>query len=74
MTVADSAAVENNGNGVIATDANATVIVGGSTSARNFGPDFDQGTGAVLRSSGNNTLTGRGAPDISGTVTANPLK
>jgi hypothetical protein len=76
LTVSDSAAVENNGNGVIVSGTNATGIVGGSTIARNTGPDFDQGGGAlnVLRSSGNNTLTGRGVADVNGTITPNPLK
>ena len=74
LTVSDSAAVENVGNGVIASDTNATVIVTGSTIARNTGPDFDQSGGAVLFTSANNTLSGRGAPDISGAVSPNPLK
>jgi hypothetical protein len=74
LTVADSAALENDGNGVIVRDANATGIVSNSTIARSVGPDFDQTGAAVLRSSGNNALTGRGVADISGTITANPLK
>jgi hypothetical protein len=74
LTVADSAALENTGNGVIVSDTNATGIVSNSTIARSVGPDFDQGGASVFRSSGNNTLTGRGAPDISGAITANPTK
>ena len=72
LTVSNSAAVENAGNGVISTDTNATAIVTGSTIARNTGADFDQSNGSVLRSSTNNTLTGRGVPDVNGTVTPNP--
>ena len=74
LTVTDSAAVENNGNGVIVSGTNATGIVARSTVARNAGPDFDQGTGSVFLSSGNNTLTGRGAGDIDGALTSNPPK
>jgi hypothetical protein len=74
LTVSNSAAVENVGNGVIASDTNSTVIVTGSTIARNTGPDFDQSGGAVLLTSANNTLSGRGVPDISGATSPNPLK
>jgi len=74
LTVSDSASVENTGNGFIVTDTNATGIITRSTIARNTGPDFDQSNGSILRSSTNNTLSGRGAPDISGTVTSNPPK
>ena len=64
--------MDNAGNGFIVTDTNATGIITRSTIARNTGPDFDQSNGSILRSSKNNALTGRGAPDISGTVTSNP--
>jgi Right handed beta helix region len=74
LTVADSASLENNGNGVIVADSNATGVVFNSTIARNSGPDFDQNGTSIFRSSGNNALSGRGAPDISGTITPNPLK
>ncbi len=74
LTVADSSALENNGNGVIVSDTNATGIVSNSTIARSVGPDFDQGGGSVFRSSNNNALTGRGAADITGTITSNPPK
>jgi hypothetical protein len=33
-----------------------------------------QSSSAVLRTAGNNALTGRGAADVSGTLTPNPLK
>ena len=49
-------------------------IVAGSTVARNTGFDFNQQPGGVLRSSGNNALTGRGAPDINGATTFNQPK
>jgi hypothetical protein len=74
LTVSDSAALENGGNGVIVSNANAVGIVTNSTIARNFGPDFAEGGAAVFRSSGNNALTGRGAADTTGAITANPLK
>ncbi len=74
LTVTDSVALENTGNGVIVSDTNATGIVFNSAIARNKGPDFDQGGGSVFRSSGNNALSGRGVADITGTITPNPLK
>jgi parallel beta helix pectate lyase-like protein len=74
MTVTDSTALENGAKGVQAVGANTTVIVGGSSLAGNVGSDLFQSTSSVLRSSGNNTLTGRGAGDITGTITANPLQ
>jgi parallel beta helix pectate lyase-like protein len=74
LTVSDSAVVENTGNGVIVSGANSIAIVTGSTVARNVGFDFNQQLGGVLRSSGNNALTGRGAPDINGATTSNPPK
>jgi len=74
LTVADSAALENDGNGVVVNGANATGIVNNSTLARNLGFDLDQKGGSVLRTSGNSGVTGRGAPDIGGTLTSNPLK
>jgi hypothetical protein len=75
LTVTDSASLENAGNGVIVSGTNATGIVTRSTIARNVGPDFDQGGGpSIFRSSGNNTLSGRGAPDIDGTITPNPTQ
>jgi hypothetical protein len=74
LTVSDSAVVENTGNGVIVSGTNAIAIVAGSTVARNTGFDFNQQPGGVLRSSGNNALTGRGAPDINGATTFNQPK
>jgi hypothetical protein len=74
LTVADSAALENNGNGIIVSGSNATGNVSRSTIVRSVGPDFDQGGASVFRSSGDNALTGRGAGDITGSITANPPK
>ncbi len=74
LTVSDSAVVENTGNGVIVSGTNSIAIVTGSTVARSVGFDFNQQPGGVLRSSNNNALTGRGAPDISGTITFNQPK
>jgi hypothetical protein len=73
LLVSDSAAVANDlgvyasGDGVIAT-------VSGSTLAGNSSTDLSGGSTGILRSSGNNTLTGRGAADCVCTITANPLK
>jgi hypothetical protein len=74
LTVTDSAVVENNGNGIIVSGTNAVGVVTRSTVARNAGFDFDQRPGSIFRSSTNNTLTGRGAPDINGVITPNPLQ
>ncbi|HEX9275151.1 MAG TPA: hypothetical protein VGA51_01995 [Casimicrobiaceae bacterium] len=40
-----------------------------STLARNFNHDLEQSFGALLRSHGNNALSGDGPSNISGTVT-----
>jgi hypothetical protein len=73
LAIADSEAAEN-GDGVIATGLGATVILSGSSIVRNINADLDQGASAVLRTAGNNALSGRGAADIIGTLTANPPK
>ena len=74
MTISDSAVVENNGNGIIVSGTNAIGVVTNSTVAHNAMFDFDQRPGSVFRSSKNNTLTGRGAADINGTITQNSLQ
>jgi Right handed beta helix region len=74
MTITDSAVLENNGNGIIVSGTNAVGVVTRSTVAHNAGFDFDQRPGSIFRSSVNNTLTGRGAPDINGVITPNPLQ
>jgi len=43
--------------------------VSASTLARNFNHDLEQSFGALLRSHGNNALSGDGPSNISGTVT-----
>lgn len=77
MVVSDSVATENF-QGVSAIGVcgplHATAIVSGSTLARNTDSDLVQNLAGILRSSANNTLTGRGAADITGTITPNPLK
>jgi hypothetical protein len=74
LTVSDSASLENAGFGLSITGTQATAIVTGSTVARNVAADLAQFASAILRSSANNALTGRGAADIQGTITSNPLK
>jgi len=74
LTIWDSAMVENVGKGVITNGTNAIGVVGGSVLAGNIQFDFDQRGSSVLRTAGTNMVTGRGAPDINGTLTANPLK
>ncbi len=73
MTVADSVAIENMSWGAQASGANATAVVSGSTFVRNLGADLLQSASATFLTAGNNALTGRGAGDISGAVTLNPL-
>ena len=71
--VANCNAVENGGNGITALGG-ATVMVSGSTAAGNVGFDLFQQAPAVLRTAGNNALSGRGAADISGVLTPNALR
>jgi hypothetical protein len=72
LVISDSTAVENASFGAVASGS-VTAIVSGSTLARNGLADLAN-NGAVMRTSVNNTLTGRGAPDVSGALTPNPLK
>ena len=74
LTVTDSSVLENNGNGIIVSGTNAVGVVTRSTVAHNAMFDLDQRNSSVFRSSTNNTLTGRGAPDINGTITPNPVQ
>lgn len=74
MVVTDSVGSDTAGNGVVASGNNVTAIVSGSSFVGNSDADLSQNGAAVLRTAGNNALTGRGVPDISGTLTANPLK
>jgi len=75
VTVSESAVLKNGLDGVSgSTNAASIMVVTGSTIAGNVGADLHQVAPVVLRSSGNNTLTGRGAADIVGSITSNPLK
>jgi hypothetical protein len=74
MAVVNSVATENGSYGVGATGTNTTVSVSGSSLGGNIVHDLLQSSSAVLRTAGNNALTGRGAADVSGTLTPNPLK
>jgi hypothetical protein len=71
--VANCEAVGNGGNGVSALGG-ATVIVSGATAAGNVGFDLFQDGSSVMRTTGNNALSGRGAADISGVLTPNALR
>jgi len=72
--VTDSSVVANVQGGLLASGPKATAVVTRSTLAGNYGADLSQADSAVLRTSENNTLTGRGAADVSGTLTPNPPK
>jgi hypothetical protein len=72
VVITDSASLENVAFGAFISGG-VTAIVSGSTLARNGNADLSN-IGALMRTSVNNTLTGRGAPDVSGTLTTNPLK
>ena len=66
LSLTDSAAIENTGNGLNVDGTNATAVVTRSTLTGNTGFDLVQNASAALRTSGNNALTGRGVADISG--------
>jgi hypothetical protein len=70
LVVTDSVSVENF-RGLVA-GGTSTAIVARSTLARNTGADLAQFDVAVLRSSGNNTLTGRPSGDTGGAITLSP--
>ena len=74
MTVVSGSTVSHNGAAGLIAATGGTAIVSGSTLAANALADLSQTGAAVLLSSGTNTLTGRGAADISGTITPNPRK
>jgi hypothetical protein len=73
LTVTQSAAVGNGSYGITALNG-ATATVSASTSSGNTGADLYQSSGGILRTSGTNSLTGRGGPDVSGALTPNPLQ
>jgi hypothetical protein len=68
--VANCHAVENGGDGISALGG-ATVMVSGATAAGNVGFDLLQDASSVMRTTGNNALSGRGAADVSGALTPN---
>lgn len=75
-SVSHSAALHGYGAGAWAYGAAATLNVSTSMISGNGSlgwADFSQTNGGVLRSSGNNTLSGNGASDVSGTITPNPM-
>ena len=65
---------ENGGSGVFSFGPNVLAIVSGSSLVRNASSDFSQALGAVIRTAGNNAVTGRGPGDVTGALTPNPLK
>jgi hypothetical protein len=64
-----SVASPNGGVGFALAGATVTASVNSSTLARNYTFDLQQGSGAVLRSHGNNALSGDGPGNVSGTIT-----
>jgi hypothetical protein len=73
LAVGDSGAVEN-GAGIQVVGANATAIVSGNIVAHNGAFDLGVAGSAIMRTSTTNALTGRGAGDVSGSLTPNPQK
>ncbi len=71
LTVTDSSSVGNGSYGVTAISGGTTNLVR-STSSGNASFDLYQTGGGILRTSGTNSLTGRGAADVSGVLTSNP--
>lgn len=74
VVVTDSSLVANGAGGLLASGPKAAALVTRSTLAGNVGADLSQADSAVLRTSENNTLTGRGAADVNGTLTPNPVR
>jgi len=72
LVITDSASLDNVSFGAFISGS-TTAIVSGSTLARNGNSDLSN-VGALMRTSQNNTLTGRGAADVTGTLTFNPPK
>jgi hypothetical protein len=72
--IVSNSTITYNSNAGVRVGNDGIAIVSGSALASNIQADLFQENTGVLRSSGNNALTGRGAPDISGTISANPLK
>lgn len=74
VAVSSSSIADNGSNGIEAVGANSTVIVSDNTIAGHPFPDVRQNSSAEFRTSSNNALSGRGAADVAGVLTANPLK
>jgi hypothetical protein len=74
LAVIDSVGNDNGGVGISVSGTNAIAVVSGSSFVGNTSFDLFAGTGGVLRTSVNNSVTGRGAADISGALTTNSLK
>ncbi len=75
LALIDSVGNDNGGIGIAVSGTNAIAVVSGSSFVGNTSFDLFVGTGGVLRTSVNNTVTGRGAAlDISGMPTTNSLK
>ena len=74
LAVIDSTGNDNGGTGVFVNGTNAIAIVSGSSFVGNTAFDLFVRTVGVLRTSANNTVAGRGAADITGTLTTNSLK
>jgi hypothetical protein len=72
LTVAESASVGNGTYGITAIQG-ANTVVAYTTSSGNVNADLYQETGGFMRTSGTSTLSGRGPPDVGGTLTPNPL-
>jgi hypothetical protein len=69
FVLSNSVASRNGGVGFDAIGSNVTASASRSTLARNYTFDMRQSLGAVLRSHGNNALSGDGPGNVSGTVT-----
>jgi hypothetical protein len=74
LAVADSGGNDNVGSGLFVNGNNAIAMISGSSFVGNGSFDLSQGPGSVLRTGGTNAVTGRGAPDIGGSLTSNQLK
>ncbi len=74
VVVSASSIADNGSSGIQASGANSIVIVGDNVVAGHTSADMLQSNSGEIRTSLTNTLSGRGAVDVSGVLTANPLK
>jgi hypothetical protein len=74
FALSESSSFDNGLNGFNVAGTSAVGVVSNSMLASNTLADLNQTAAGVLRTSGNNALTGRGAADVAGALTANPLK